>query len=398
MPATHTQPLPELRPLNLGDVLDGSVKLYRHNLGTFLGISAVIHVPVTLLGGASSWLVSLASKPSAGAQSEALFGALTVHFLVIAIMLVLLPICQAALSLAVSEVYLGRPISVVGAYERTLRHLWPLLGSIFLAGLIESLPLLGFGVVAGVSVALVMAVRHTAAMVVAALVVIVVGLGALAAFLLFYVWFMFAPVAVVVEGRGAVESLRRSRELVRGRGWPIFGAWFILLLLAYAINGAISFVLAAPGAVIFWQELSNFPRGGSPDHFMLWFQTAGNLSWVLVMPLLYTGVVLLYYDQRVRKEGFDLEMMAQALGIPPAAPPAEPPRQTAGGPTPPAPWSAPVTPPQGTDPSPWSPPKVLGQPPSPQPAACPHCGRQVAAGLAVCPHCLQVLRPPREEH
>jgi hypothetical protein len=112
--------------------------------------------------------------------------------------------------------------------------------------------------------------------------------------------------------------------------------------------------------------------------------------------MVHTAVVLMYYDQRVRKEGFDVQMMLPALG--------EDALTLSFGPRPPAGSEGPVTVLPPLSEGPYRPLRQEAPPPPappatapPEPVTCPACGQEVPGQLAVCPQCLQVLQPSLED-
>jgi hypothetical protein len=94
--------------------------------------------------------------------------------------------------------------------------------------------------------------------------------------ILITIWAVVAP-AIVVEGRGAIEAFGRSRELVRGHGWPVFGA----ILVAYLTVVVVSFVTAGIGDAI----------GGDAGHIIL-----GTIGDILAAPVLALVASMLFFD------------------------------------------------------------------------------------------------------
>ena len=103
-----------------------------------------------------------------------------------------------------------------------------------------------------------------------------------------------APQVVVIENRGAIEAIRRSFALTKGRA----GHVFLTLLLLYGLYFALSFGVTL-GVALF----------GSP---VLQTVVSSVLS-IFCFPILGLAGLVLYYDLRIRNEGFDVEHMAQSL-------------------------------------------------------------------------------------
>jgi hypothetical protein len=176
-------------------------------------------------------------------------------------------VASAAVVLLVSESYLGRKTDV-GAALRTVASRF---GAIFAAGIMQ-------GIIVGIGF----------------LLLIVPGF-------IFGAWAFAMTTVVVVEDRSSGEAFSRSRELARGYVGRIIGtlvlAWAVFLFLAIALGGLVGLVF---GAV-----------AGSESVLSKVF---GDVIVALIYPLLAVVTTLLYYDMRIRKEGFDLEMMAREIG------------------------------------------------------------------------------------
>src|SRR5690242_6398054 len=131
------------------------------------------------------------------------------------------------------------------------------------------------------------------ALVVAFLALIIPGIW------LFVAWSLAVPV-LLFERVGAFASLGRSFRLVRGRWWPICGALVVGYLLAGVVSGIVQLI---PEAIA---------SGVAPDNDVVAGIAAvigGTVSAVISTPYTAAIVVLLYFDQRVRKEGFDLQLL-----------------------------------------------------------------------------------------
>jgi hypothetical protein len=112
--------------------------------------------------------------------------------------------------------------------------------------------------------------------------------------------FSLAVPALMVEGLKTVPAMRRSRELTQGHRSRLFSAFFvvgILTLVAGIAAGLVSVVFGPPES-----------PGQAIAETVL-----GNLTELVLTPLGYIVSILFYYDLRIRKEGFDLEMLSRAL-------------------------------------------------------------------------------------
>jgi hypothetical protein len=159
---------------------------------------------------------------------------------------------------------------------------------------------------------------------------------------LFVAWSLAVP-ALLFERVGASKALGRSFRLVRGRWWPILGGLLVAYLLTIIAGIFVSLVPATIVSVV------------APDNDVanvLASIVGGTVSQLISTPYLAAVIALLYFDQRVRKEGFDLQLLAEGLGQPrdPDAPIPAPPagRDVAPSPPPREWWRDPVSAGSGT--------------------------------------------------
>jgi hypothetical protein len=145
--------------------------------------------------------------------------------------------------------------------------------------------------------------------------------------------------------------MRRSFRLVRGRWWPTFGA----LLLAFMFQFFLGLVLGIPLGIV----TAGLDSGSAAALALTTVVSVA--SSVITTPFMAAVLVLIYFDLRVRKEGFDLELLAQGVGIPGAALPER------------APWSPPGHWAPGGS---WAPPGAWPAPGGgwPAPTGPPHSG------------------------
>jgi hypothetical protein len=245
-----------LRPLSVGEILDVSFTLYRRHFTT-LGTIAVLcsGIPV---------LLSLYIEASGGVLYN-----LPLTLLHYVLFTVLSSIATAATVFVVSESYLGRPLAARDALQRAT----PLLARLIICSL---------------------------------LLAIVVGLGFIAFFIpgivLLCGLLLAFPALVLEPGLTPTAALSRSWSLTRGSRWRMFGLLVTMALLLYVPLvglGAVAAV-AMPGGAF------------GAEQGTLTLAVVGVVQ-MLLYPLLYCVLTVAYYDLRVRKEGFDLEVLASTL-------------------------------------------------------------------------------------
>jgi uncharacterized membrane protein YesL len=271
-----------LRPMAAGDILDAAFGLYRKHFRTQFIIVAMVNVPLLAL----SLGLSLVTPLSAALPSAAQFGLLAATSM-LSIIAGLLSFAAnvlqtSALVQAVSEQYFGRPVTWRQAYRQTFRHGASLLvGSILL------------GVTVGVIVACSIFMCFVPAIV-------------LLPPLLTRWLFMYQ--GIMLEDLDAVESLRRSWHLVRGQFWRTLGIGLALGVLYYLIS-------IGPTYLVLFLALS---LSGAEWIILLSSALSGVIS-MLFTPVLVGSLTILYYDLRMRQEGFDLLWLANEIAPLPAA-------------------------------------------------------------------------------
>ena len=250
-----------LRPLSVGEILDTSFSLYRRHFAALATVALVCTgVPLVL---------RLFLETSGG-----IFSNLTLGILYAISLVVLNLVATGATVFIVSESYLGRPLSAREALNRAT----PYIGRILICSLLMAL---------------------------------VVGLGFLLLLIpgiILAVGLALAIPAVVLEPRSSASAaLSRSWELTRGARWRIFGLGVTLLVLLYipvvAITGLLALVLPTASGEAF----------GPTSISTVAAIAVGGIVQMFIYPLFYCVLTVTYYDLRVRKEGFDLELLASSL-------------------------------------------------------------------------------------
>ena len=236
----------ELVPRDLGGLLAESFSIYRESFWLYWWIVLLASIPV-LMGDV--------------VQSEALSAAL---YLVNALTSLL---AIGAVIYAVSQRYLDRRPTVRECYIAALNK----------------------------GITLLVAFLVFLVLVIGAVLLSIILIGIPLLLYLAAALFFFAE-AIVIEGAGSVASLGRSRALVRGTWWRVFGIGIVYVLLALAGGIAVGVV----GGIV---ALAN--------------ETIGNLvitiGTVFIIPVVYIGEVLVYFDLRVRKEGYSIARLDAEL-------------------------------------------------------------------------------------
>ena len=309
---------PALRPMTLGEILDRTAQLYRENFLLFAGIFAVYAGCALTMGllalGVREWI-------RAAHMAQTL---LWVELCLIAVEgLVLFLAAGAAIAAtnrAVAWVHLGQPATIRGAYQsifpRLGRYLWLITAIFLIAWTPVALLYLGFfGGAAyfrvGFRAPAAAAASHPdphAMMVFGILAIIFVLLLIPAAVyaVLMTLRYALAVPACVLEDLKTRKSLRRGVDLSKGAR----GRIFVLALLVGAIKVGVVSISQIFVVVAALRHHGQVGAGLSAISQVIGFFTNTFLG-----PIYATGITLLYYDQRVRHEGYDIEWMMQSAGL-----------------------------------------------------------------------------------
>lgn len=309
-----------LRPLGVGEILDGAISSIRSQPKIMLGLSAVVATVAQLLIVPLSWVLlrdagdtAFSFDQPANPDEQLAFtaSALSAAGVQVVVTLVAALLLTGILTVVVSRAVLGERIGAGAAWAQARPRIPALLGVTALVLLIE----LGVLVAAlGPGILLAVVGAPTVAVVLAFLVGVPVGL-AVAVYL--YVAFALAPPTIVLERQPVTASLRRSRELVRGAWWRTFG----ILLLVNVIAQVLAGILSVPFTVLTLAVTFLTGDGGiNPYELLPLLVTAlGTIvASAITWPFTAVSTALLYVDRRIRREALDLEL-ARAAGVPHAA-------------------------------------------------------------------------------
>jgi hypothetical protein len=143
-----------------------------------------------------------------------------------------------------------------------------------------------------------------------------VGLIGLAMAMLVYSRVVYVPQVMMVEGKGAFNSISRSFSLAGKEIWRITA---LVLFWLYVAWSAWSLLFSTLWGIASWWGVDPNPfNQNNPFWFIIAYQTLAPVSEILIAPVAMLGLTLLYLDSRVRKEGFDVELLANRL-MPPTA-------------------------------------------------------------------------------
>lgn len=252
----------EIRPMSIGEILDTGFRLLRNHFGLLFGLAAIAYVPMGIL---SQLMVGFTTGDP---EQVALMPLLVTSLLLLLVVGILYPLVSTAITLALADVYVGRPTGVGDALRQTWSILLPVVGTSMLIGLFL---MLGF-------IALVLP----------------------AIWLIFSYW-VSAPV-MVVERKFGMDALRRSSDLMRGNKGRALVLGLVVGVLQMVVSTGATWALSA------WPLVNGI---------------ASTLVGMVIIGFLTATNVVFYFDVRCRKEAFDLEHLAQLVeqrGAPAPAP------------------------------------------------------------------------------
>jgi hypothetical protein len=307
-----------LRPMGLLEIVDQTFRLYRANFLLLFSIVAVACLPIMVL-----------------------FAVPGLSLVAIILIVPVILVVYGALTKAISELYLGKSIRLADSYGFAARRLFPFLFTALFTYLFVISP-----TVVTTMVIPMVATAGRGGFANGASFVILMIVGVVCEFV-FAFWCSFVPQVFVVEDKRYAKAIGRSKFLV-GRG--TWAEVFVIGVVMNLIMLAIFYAILIPVALL----SGGFGAGSGGDEFGIFSGVASPVAAIglvlfglaisVVTPMQLISFVLLYYDSRIRKEGFDLQMLAQELGAQ-LPPPAEAPAQELPAPEP---LAAPTPPDEGS--------------------------------------------------
>jgi hypothetical protein len=288
---------PALRPRSAIEIVDTAFTIWRRNFGqmTIIGIAATVPIVLALvLGLGSLFTAGMTGKPI----SESAMLSMVPMILVFVVILVLwMAVVDGAMTLAAGDAYFGREVSAASALRGALSKG----GTLVLSNILRMLTIGGAAVVGGIVIALLGRANGGIA------VLLIIVLSVL--MLLLFARLFATTNAVVFENSGASESLSRSFAISKDSAWRIFG----VILLSYIVLVVAQIAIGLTVQLVISMILRS-PVVAS---------MVGNVIGALLYPFLSIALMVLYFDQRIRKEGYDLDVLSDGLPKSPApVPPA----------------------------------------------------------------------------
>lgn len=244
----------EIRPMSVGEILDTGFRLLRNHFGLLVAIAAIAYGPLGILQ------LALAQVTGSGRGQD---GAMLVPMLVVVglmtlVFLLAFPLASTAMTMALGDLYVGRPTSAGQALGQSWGILLPVVGT----GLLSSI-LIGLGM----------------------LLLVIPGL-----WLVFAYW--VSTQVMVIERIFGMAALRRSSALMKGHKGRGLVIGLVAMLLMSVVSGGATWALNA------WPSINAI---------------ASTAVGIVTGAFFYAVNVVFYFDVRCRREAFDLEHLAQLV-------------------------------------------------------------------------------------
>lgn len=310
-----------LTPLGAGDLIDRAVRFYHKNFRTFVWIASPPILFGTLISIGWTILGQQLLNVNAGSKNQnevltillTVFGNLIIFFFQMVAMLIVM---GGASRNFVRHLLFGESITFRETYSNAGSRFFGLLGASVI--IVTVLSVIGFILLwLGVFVALLVVglVSFILQWVppLASVIGLALGIGILLGtgwvFFLVASRFAYVPQVMLVEGQAVFPAMSRAASLASGNVMRIYSLFIFtvvatssaLLLFYFPLNlygyfNGIQFLSADPDAIPAWYIIAN--------------QVIWQASFILLIPILMIGLCLLYVDERVRYEGYDIELMA----------------------------------------------------------------------------------------
>jgi len=279
-----------LRPLTGGHIIDRAVRLYRHEFWSCFMIAAAVEIPLTL-----SRLVYRAPGLDSYLNTDALIEAMLYGMIGMVAYMVVRLIAAAAMSQVVVLTIQGQKVSFAAAYKRLLVRWWAIVLTVL---------------------ALIPTTMFMVAWYFIPCIGYLSGLG-LNAFYFGVLLPLSIPIVMIEQQRGSAV-LRRAWDLTRTHFWSSIGFTLYLLLFLF-------FIWAGPRMLVQVIFLAIFDNGSTSLYFYEFFlplpgfqgyltlnDLVNMMFNILIWPVAMIALTLRYLDLRVRSEGLDLFLWADA--------------------------------------------------------------------------------------
>jgi hypothetical protein len=306
------------RPYSLGEILDRTAQLYRGNFWLFAGVAAVpmgVMLAIAVIG----VIVFLVAQPAIGGK----FGSsVTIILVIAACIAIAVPIyiaayvyCCAGLTEAAASARRGEKPTIRATLKNVRPRFWSYLGFLLLQAVVVIL--IPGAIAAGAIASLFYLMTRTgmAGSVAIGFLIFLVIVAAVVVIAWLALGYGMGMAASVVEKKPPWESMQRAAQLSKGTR----GRIFVMFLLVVALGMVVSMIAYIPFTIVVAFLTASGTNVQSASTAIIVAQILDavvNVALqVALTPVSWIALVLFYYDQRVRKEGFDIERMMELAGM-----------------------------------------------------------------------------------
>jgi hypothetical protein len=288
-----------LRPLKASEILDEAVELYKKNAWLYIGIAAILYIPTMILD-------PTVSGEHAFMYAQDLRGMTSLFISLAWYLLIAGPIVTGALTYAVSECYLGRSVNIRQCFAEVMK--WRILSNMILSNLVILVMISLACSVPGLLLVLGLTLLMSGSTgLVSGIFVLVVAMISVIIPVYISARLALAVPSIVLERNNVTTALRRTQKLTLHRAGRIFGVIFLVLIVTSIIQG----LIAAPSSYAMAKSLME--GSGTPLLIKIINSALQVITSAVLMPAGSIVTLLLYFDCRIRDEGYDLQVLAEEI-------------------------------------------------------------------------------------
>ena len=305
-----------LAPLGAGDLIDRAIRLYRRHLFVLIRTAAP---PVIIATGGSilGWLLLRKAFLTEDVGAMFLYITLTITSFVVMFLgyLLTLVVMGGATRTLVAHLLRNDAVTARATYSAVRARFWSLIGASLIVLIWVSIAFVAVFMVWYVLLGLIMFAVILLAQTTFMIVPVLFSVVALLVDTLLALWAFFfivgrvayVPQVLLVEGKGVFESFSRSFSLARGNVRRLI---VMTIFTTFATNSALMILVIPLGWYGYLAGVDLFNSSNWPAWYTIAYNVLASLSSILLTPVWMLGLSLLYVDERVRHEGYDIELMA----------------------------------------------------------------------------------------
>jgi len=284
-----------VRPMQLGEILDGSFSIFRRHFGLFMRLSLVLIAAPAIVG--AYFATRALSNPLGAANwvQDHLAATIGLGLVALLIWMVISLLLKAGTIRIISDSYLGNEPTLAAALQLGAERIMPLL----VVAICKTL--LIFVLYFGAALVVVVAgtVGRMLGMGFLAILLAVIGACWMFAYVL-CVYGLTSMVIVLEDLTSAFDAFGRSADLTKESRLKVFFAWLVISIFTSILP---YLVVVGVGQLV-----------GPDSPAQIFLSMGWIILGVVLAPILPCALTLLYYDLRVRREAFDLQILSEQLG------------------------------------------------------------------------------------